>query len=101
MTRTNIYLPRQELELTKELATQESITMSEFLRRALRAELFKRSTNWASSLLKLATTSKASGPKDLGRRHDYYNYLYLKEKLERGRKEVEKWERRQKRLKNA
>lgn len=98
MQRTNIYLPKQELLLAKELASSENTTVSAVVRRSLHKELTQKGTNWASSLLAMAKNaekSKKSGPKDLAKNHDYYIYLGLKEKMERGHQEVLKWERRE------
>ncbi len=98
LQRTNVYLPKQELLLAKEVAASENTTVSKIVRRGLHKELTQNGTNWASSLLALvkkAKKPKKLGPTDLSKNHDYYLGLILEEKLERGRRVVKKWEQRE------
>ncbi|MBI2029930.1 ribbon-helix-helix protein, CopG family [Candidatus Gottesmanbacteria bacterium] len=74
LVRTNIYLPKEVVDLLKLKAKSEKKTMAAVIRKLLRKEVENTKTDWVESMLELAKKAPKSNIGDLSRRHDYYLY---------------------------
>ncbi|MBI2617792.1 hypothetical protein HYW55_06675 [Candidatus Gottesmanbacteria bacterium] len=85
LQRTNIYLPTDLINLLKQKATKENVTMAELIRKVLKKEAENMKGNAASSLLALARRAPEvkSSIKDLSKKHDYYLYVEPHERKQR------------------
>ncbi len=81
MNRTQIYLPKSQLEELKKKAISERTTVSEVVRQAIAKALFRQTTGTAEGSLesfleaaKRINAKNKGGPKDLASKVDEYLY---------------------------
>lgn len=79
MTRTQIYLPYDQISYLRQRALAENTSVSEIIRRVIEDSGPKKKTKinagkWLLSLAKLGEQRKVKGPKDLATNLDKYLY---------------------------